>query len=440
MKVIVWGLDYIGTTIAACLADLGHNVIAIDKTPSKIKAINHQKSPIQEPGLGEMVKKAVQSGHLWGRVEGREDVKDADISLICAETPINRKGQPILKYVEGMTAEISQGLQESENYHVIILQSAVLPGIARNILIPLLEKYSHKKVGRDFGVAVNPQFLRETTAIADFFAPPYIIIGEEDSRSGNILERLYRDIPAQIHRTDIETAEALKMSANAFETLKISFANEMGRFCDRLNINGDEVMDLLWQNNQFSAPLQPGFAFGGSSLEKNLRSLISQSEECNVNLPILNAILPSNGEQITSVVEKVRQLRVKKVTVLGLTNKPKMHNLQETPVIPLLKQLWQENIELRVFDPDIHLNKLIGNNRDYITRNFPQLGTVYARSLDEAIFESELVIIVQNRPIFHATAKALPNAVKIIDLTHQNNLQSQQKIQHFHDPYSTDAA
>jgi GDP-mannose 6-dehydrogenase len=440
MKVIVWGLDYIGTTVAAGLADMGHHVIAIDKTPPKIKALNHQKSPIKEPGLDKMVKKTVQGGHLWGRVEGKDDVKDADISLICAETPIDRHGQPILKYVEGMAAEIARGLRESESYHVIVLQSAVLPGITHNTLIPLLEKYSHKKNGRDFGVAVNPQFLRETTAIADFFAPPYIIIGEADRRSGNILERLYRNIPAKIYRTDIETAEALKMSANAFETLKIGFANEIGRLCDRFNINANEMMNLLSENHQLSTPLQPSFAFGGSHQGKNLRSLISQSEQLKLNLPLLNSILPSNQAQITDTVNKVRQLGVKKVTVLGLTHQPRMQDLQETPIIPLLQQLWQENLELRVFDPDIRLNTLIGNNRDYITRNFPQLGKIYARSLDEAIFASELIIIIQNRPIFQATIKSLPNTVKILDLTHQEPLKMQPNVHQFHDPHSTDVA
>lgn len=440
MKAIVWGLDYIGTTVAAGLAELGHDVIAIDKTPPKIKAINNYKSPIKEPGLDKMVKKTVQDGFLWGRVEGKDDVKDADISLICAEIPINRKGRPLLKYVEGMAAEISRGLRESEKYHVVVLQSAVLPGITRNTLIPLLEKYSQKKVGRDFGVAVNPLFLRETMAIADFFNPPYIIIGEEDRRSGNILERLYRDIPAKIYRTDIETAETLKMSANAFETLKISFTNEIGRFCDRLNINANNVMDLLWENSQLSVPLPPGFAFGGSCQGKNLRSLISQTEEFNLNLPIINSILPSNQEQIDCIVANVRQLGVKKVTVLGLTKQPKMQDLQETPVIPLLKQLCQENLELRVFDPDVRFNILTSNNREYITRNLPQFGKIYARSLDDAVVGSELVIVIQNRPIFQATIKALPNTVQVLDLSDRDSSKTQQKVHQLHDTQTTDVA
>ncbi|MEM9542022.1 MAG: nucleotide sugar dehydrogenase [Cyanobacteria bacterium P01_E01_bin.42] len=440
MKVMVWGLDYIGTTVAAGLAELGHGVIAIDKTPPKIKAINHHRSPVKEPGLDEMVKKTVQSGFLWGRVEGKDDVKDAEISLICAETPINGKGQPLLKYVEGMAAEISRGLRESENYHVVVLQSAVLPGITRNTLIPLLEKYSQKKVGRDFGVAVNPLFLRETKAIADFFNPPYIIIGEEDRRSGNILERLYRDIPAQIYRTDIETAETLKMSANAFETLKMSFVNEIGRLCDRSNIDANCVMDLLWKNSQLSTPVQPGFAFGGSYQGKNLRSLVSQTEASSLKLPIINSILSSNREQIDYIVAKVRKLGVTKITVLGLTNQPKMQDLQETPVIPLLQQLVQENLDLRVFDPDIRLNTLSGNNRDYIARTLPQLGKIYARSLDDAIFESELVIVIQNRPIFQATIQALPNTVKILDLSDRDSSKTQSKVHQLHDTHSTDVA
>ena len=439
MKVIVWGLDYIGTTVAACLAELGHNVIAIDKIPPKVKAINRQKSPIKEAGLDEIVGKAVQSGRLWARVEGKDDVKDADISLLCAEIPLNAKGQPNLKYLEGMAAEIARGLRESENYHVVALQSAVLPGIARNTLIPLLEKYSHKKVGRDFGVAVNPLFLQETTAIADFLHPPYLIIGAGEPRSGNILEGLYGDIPAQIYRTDLETAEAFKMSANAFSTLKIAFANEIERLCDRLNIDGRQIMALL-EDCQFSAPLQASFAFGGSYQSKNLRSLVCQSEELGVNLPILNSILPSNQEQIIAIAEKVRCLGVKKVTILGLTPKPNMQDLQETPVIPLLQQLWQENLELRVFDPDIRLNTLVGNNRDYITRTFPQLGRIYARSLEEALFASELVIVIQNRPIFQATIKALSNKVKVLDLTEGESQSDRAKIHPFRDPKSTDVA
>jgi len=276
MRIIVWGLGYVGTVSAACLAQLGHEVIGVEPNLTKVEALNAGHSAIKEPSLDHLVSQMVGLGRLRATQDGVSLLPWADMSLICVGTPAAADGSPVLHYVCNVAMDIGRGLRETTNYHVVVLRSTVFPGTMRKVLGPLVEEHSGRQAGRDFGLVAHPEFMRETNAISDFYAPPYTIIGELDTRSGAQLELLYRDIQAPIYRVSLEKAECLKLANHALHAHKIGLANEIGRLCDRLAIDSHALMQLVCADTKLnisSAYLKPGFAFGGSCLPKDLRSL-----------------------------------------------------------------------------------------------------------------------------------------------------------------------
>lgn len=419
MKIIVWGLGYVGTVVAACFAKLGHDVVGVDKVPAKVEALNQGKSPIKEPGLTELIKEAVDAGRLRAVSEGIKEVANADVSLICVGTPSAPDGSTGLQYIKGVAAEIGDGLRHTNRYHVVVLRSTVFPGTTGRVLLPLLEQHSQKICGQDFGLVMNPEFLRESTAIADFYDPPYTVIGEFDQKSGDVIKQLYQGITGDFYRVSIETAELLKQTNNAFHALKIGFANEIGRLCDRLDLDSHELMQMVCADTKLNiAPtyLRPGFAFGGSCLPKDLRSITFHAQQLGVGLPILESVLPSNEEQIAAARLKIHQFNVKQVTILGLTFKANTDDLRESPVLTLIDRLWRDGLNIRVYDPDVQLEKLIGGNREYLERQLPQINQICCRSLEEALKGTQAVVLTQKRPEFAEAVLQLPENIAIIDL------------------------
>jgi GDP-mannose 6-dehydrogenase len=419
MKIVVWGLGYVGTVVAACFAKLGHDVVGVDKVPAKVEALNQGKSPIKEPGLTALIKEAVEAGRLRAVSEGVNEIADADVSLICVGTPSAPDGSTGLQYIKGVATEIGDGLRHTNRYHVVVLRSTVFPGTTERLLLPLLEQHSQKTCGRDFGLVMNPEFLRESTAIADFYDPPYTVIGEFDQQSGDLIEQLYAGITGDFYRVSIKTAELLKQTNNAFHALKIGFANEIGRLCDRLDLDSHELMGMVCADTKLNiAPtyLRPGFAFGGSCLPKDLRSITFHAQQLGVNLPILESVLPSNEEQIAAARVKIHELNLKQVTILGLSFKANTDDLRESPVLTLINQLWRDGLNIRVYDPDVQLDKLIGGNREYLERQLPQIHQINCRNLEEALTDSQAVILTQKRPEFSEAVLHLPEKIAIIDL------------------------
>ncbi|MGK7917712.1 MAG: UDP-glucose/GDP-mannose dehydrogenase family protein [Prochloraceae cyanobacterium] len=419
MKVIVWGLGYVGTVVCACLTQLGHEVIGVDKVTAKVNALNQGKSPIKEPGLESLIQEAVKLGRLRAVSDGASEIPEANISLICVGTPSAADGSTQLNYIKSVAAKIGSGLRHASNYHVVVLRSTVFPGTTRKVLLPLLEQHSQKQCGQDFGLVMNPEFLRETTAISDFYAPPYTVLGEFDRQAGNVVEKLYRGISGELHRVSLETAELLKQTNNAFHALKIGFANEIGRLCAPLEIDSHELMQLVCADTKLNispAYLRPGFAFGGSCLPKDLRSITFHGQRLGVETPILESILPSNLEQIEDARLKIHALNRKCLTILGLSFKPNTDDLRESPVITLINALWRDGFDLRVYDPDVQLEEIMGSNREYIERQLPQIDKICCRSLDEALTSSQAVILTQNRLEFAEAVEDLPPHVAVIDL------------------------
>jgi GDP-mannose 6-dehydrogenase len=419
MRIIVWGLGYVGTVSAACLAQLGHEVIGVEPNLTKVEALNTGHSAIKEPELDNLVSQMVGMGRLRAVQDGVSLIPWAELSLICVGTPAAADGSPVLDYVCNVAMDIGRGLRATTDYHVVVLRSTVFPGTARNVLGQLLEEHSGRQAGPDFGLVTNPEFMRETNAISDFYAPPYTVIGELDTRSGDQVEALYRDIKAPMYRGSLEKAEFLKLANNAFHALKIGFANEIGRLCDRLGVDSHALMRLVCADTKLnisSAYLKPGFAFGGSCLPKDLRSLTFHARRLGVELPILEAVLPSNRLQTEAARLKVHELGARRVAVLGLSFKPSTDDLRESPIIGLIRDLWQDGVDVLVHDPDVQPDTMLGSNREYLERQLPQIHQILCPHIAEALHECHVVVVSQKRPEFTAALRALNGHATVLDL------------------------
>ena len=306
MKLSVFGLGYVGCVSAACFADAGNEVIGVDVNPTKVEIINSGKSPIIEDGINELIAKVVKSGRLSATIDSERAVMDSDLSLVCVGTPSNQNGSLHLRHVEQVCREIGSVLKRKEKRHIVVVRSTMLPGTIENTVVPALEETSGKKAVKDFGICINPEFLREGSSLKDFHAPPFTLIGADDEETTAAVSSLYVNINAPVFVTSLKTAEMVKYVCNCFHALKVSFANEIGNICKALQIDSHEVMDVFCQDTKLNLSpyyLKPGFAFGGSCLPKDLRAINYKAKELDVEVPVLSAILPSNRLQIERAVE-----------------------------------------------------------------------------------------------------------------------------------------
>lgn len=419
MKISVFGLGYVGCVSAACLAHDGHQVVGVDVNSQKVETVGAGRSPIVEPGLDELVAEGVRSGRLVTTTSAREAVAASDVSLICVGTPSNGNGSLSLKYVENVCREIGDALRDKRGYHVVVMRSTVLPGTCRERLIPLIEEYSGRDAGDGFGVAMNPEFLREGSAINDYFHPSQIVIGALDERSGDITEALYDGIDAQRVRTTIETAETVKYASNAFHATKVAFANEIGRVCKAHGVDGYEVMNILCMDRRLNispAYLKPGFAFGGSCLPKDLRALLYRAKEHDIDLPLLRGALQSNQAQIQRGIEMVERTGRKRVGVVGLTFKAGTDDVRESPVVPLVETLTGRGYQVRVYDDIVDLTCLVGANRSYLEQELPHIASMLRSSLEEMMEEVDVVVVANNGPAAKRTPALLRDDQILIDL------------------------
>lgn len=395
MKILVWGLGYVGTVVSACFAAMGHEVIGVETNPEKVAVFNSGRSPIKEPDLDELIQQGIDLGRLHAVTSGKAYVAWADVSMICVGTPSAPDGSPVLDYIESVAKDLGEGLRTSDRYHTVVLRSTVFPHVTRTQLLPWLEKHSQKTCGQAFGLAINPEFLRETTAIKDFYAPPYTVIGELDERSGQTVADLYDSVEAPIYRIGIEEAELIKVVNNCFHALKIGFANEIGRLCGPLSLDANVVMNVVCADTKLNispAYLRPGFAFGGSCLPKDLRSLTFNARRLGRTLPILEAVLPSNELQVEAARLKIHEYNPRKVAILGLSFKTGTDDLRESPVISLISQLWEDGVELTVYDPDLQLDRMVGANRAYLERQLPQIHQIFKSDLHEALQGAQVAV------------------------------------------------
>ena len=419
MKIGVLGLGYVGTVSAACLAHEGHEVVGVDPESRKVDLVNAGKATIIEQDVGQMIARAVAAGRLSATTDVSTAVLQTDLSLVCVGTPSRRNGDIDLTYVRRVCEQIGTALRDHDGAPVVVIRSTMLPGTMREVVIPTLERCSGRRAAAEFGVCINPEFLREGTAVHDYYHPPKTIIGELDRGSGDLVARLYAGKPAPLVRTDIETAEMVKYADNAWHALKVGFANEIGNICKGLQADSHRVMEIFCQDAKLNLSpyyLKPGFAFGGSCLPKDLRALLYRAKTLDVSLPILEAILPSNERQIERAVQAVIASGNRQVGVLGLSFKAGTDDLRESPQVELTERLIGKGYDLRIYDGNVSLARIHGANRDYILTRIPHISRLMVPSI-EAVLEHAGTIVVGNAAAeFRDVPKRVNEAQVIIDL------------------------
>jgi len=418
MKLSVWGLGYVGTVSAGCLAQEGHEVIGVDSEPAKVDLINAGKPPIIEKDIGQIIERQVAAGRLSATTEASVAVRQTDLFLICVGTPSRSNGDIELKYVRRVCEEIGTALRDHQGAPVVVIRSTMLPGTMREVVIPTLETFSGRRAGAEFGVCINPEFLREGTAVHDFFNPPKTVIGEFNRASGDLLANLYARIAAPLIRADIETAEMVKYADNAWHALKVGFANEIGNLCKGVGVDSHRVMDIFCQDTKLNLSpyyLKPGFAFGGSCLPKDLRALLYKAKTLDLSLPILAAILPSNELQVERAMRTVIEKGSKKVGILGFSFKAGTDDLRESPVVELTERLIGKGYDLRVYDANVRLAAIHGANRDYILNHIPHISRLMTQSIDEVLDHADTIVIGNAAPEFRDVPKRLNDGQTVID-------------------------
>jgi GDP-mannose 6-dehydrogenase len=400
------------------LAQEGHEVIGVDSEPKKVDLINAGKPPIIEKDIGQIIERQVAAGRLSATTDAAVAVRQTDLYLICVGTPSRSNGDIELNYVRRVCEQIGTALRDQQGAPVVVIRSTMLPGTMRNVVIPTLEACSGRRAGAEFGVCINPEFLREGTAVHDFFNPPKTVIGEFNRASGDLLANLYARIAAPLVRTDIETAEMVKYADNAWHALKVGFANEIGNLCKGLEVDSHRVMDIFCQDTKLNLSpyyLKPGFAFGGSCLPKDLRALLYKAKTLDLSLPILASILPSNEQQIERGVRAVIEKGSKKVGVLGFSFKAGTDDLRESPVVELTERLIGKGYDLRVYDANVRLASIHGANRDYILNHIPHISRLMTRSIDEVLDHADTIVIGNAAPEFRDVPKRLNGGQTVID-------------------------
>jgi GDP-mannose 6-dehydrogenase len=419
MRISIFGLGYVGAVSAGCLAQDGHQVVGVDPNRTKVELVNRGTTPIVEKDIGEMIATAVKQGRLSATTDVAEAVNATDISLVCVGTPSQLNGNLDLSYVRRVCEEIGAAIKAKAEFHVVVIRSTMLPGSMRDVVMPTLEAASGKRIGVDFGVCNNPEFLREGTAVYDYYHPPKTVIGESDSRAGDLLLQLYANMKAPLIRTSIETAEMVKYTDNVWHALKVGFANEIGNLCKAVGIDSHEVMEIFCQDTKLNLSpyyLKPGFAFGGSCLPKDVRALTYKGKSLDVPLPILNAILPSNDLQVQRAVDMVMAQGKRRVGVLGFSFKAGTDDLRESPMVEVIERLLGKGYDLRIYDRNVSIAALTGANRDYILNHIPHISRIMVDSMAAVTDFAEVLVIGNGAAEFRDVLGSLREGQAVIDL------------------------
>jgi GDP-mannose 6-dehydrogenase len=419
MKISIMGLGYVGAVSAGCLAADGHTVIGVDPNQTKVDLINRGVTPIVEADIGEIIAEHVAKGTLRATTDMREAVLGSEISLVCVGTPSQLNGSLDLRYVRKVCEEIGAALKEKSEFHVVVARSTMLPGTMRDVVIPTLEQSSGMVAGKDFGVCNNPEFLREGSAVWDYRNPPKTVIGETDERSGDILASLYHGLDAPLVRTAVETAEMVKYVDNVWHALKVVFANEIGNICKPLAIDSHKVMEIFCKDTKLNLSacyLKPGFAFGGSCLPKDVRALTYKGRSLDLDLPLLNSILPSNERQIERGFELIAEKGKRKIGVLGFSFKAGTDDLRESPVVEVIERLLGKGFDLKLYDKNVNLAALTGANRDYILNRIPHISRLMVGNIETVLEHADVLVIGNGAMEFKDIFDCLKPGQQVVDL------------------------
>jgi len=419
-SISVFGLGYVGCVTAACLADAGFQVLGVDLNPEKVGIINDGKSPIVEPGLERLISRLVTEGSLRATSSCLEAVRASEMAFICVGTPGDKNGQLQLEALERVCREIGQALKGKKKPFTVVVRSTVLPGTAEQTVLPALLEGAGEASRKWLHVASNPEFMREGTALEDFSHPPFTLVGCDDEEAAELLRSVYADVDAPFIQTQLRTAETVKYVSNAYHALKICFANEIGDTCAALDVDAQEVMRIFCLDDKLNiskAYLRPGFAFGGSCLPKDIKALLYAARHANVDVPLLDAILPSNQAQIAHAIDEVLAAGKRRIGIFGLAFKPDTDDLRESPMVALVEALIGKGCDVRIYDRNVSIARLVGANRQYIVEEIPHISTLMCEELSDLTSHAEVLVIGSADPeASHVLQSASPDQV-IVDLT-----------------------
>ena len=396
MRLSVFGLGYVGCVSAACFAHDGHEVVGVDVNPEKVSMVNAGRTPVLEERVDELIEDTVASGALRVTTDAAEAVAATEVALVCVGTPSGAHGRLSTEALERASAEIGEALRGQDGRFTVVFRSTMLPGTCEDLLQPALERASGRKVGPELGVAVNPEFLREGTGVADFYAPPKIVVGTADEQSGRDVLALYDGFDCPTFSVPIRVAELAKYVDNAFHGLKVGFANEIGALAKEIGVDSHRVMEIFRADTKLNispAYLSPGFSFGGSCLPKDLRALAGHARALGLSLPILEHVLPSNEEHMRRALELVVESGRRKVCLFGLAFKQGTDDLRESPLVELAERLLGKGYELKIFDPHVLLSRLTGANRTFIETHLPHIADLLVPTPEEALLDAEVCVV-----------------------------------------------
>jgi GDP-mannose 6-dehydrogenase len=423
-RVGVYGLGYVGCVSAVCLASRGCRVVGVDVNRDKVESLRHGRSPVVEEKIGDLTTQVVAANMLTVTTDARAAVLSTDISLICVGTPSTPGGGLSTKFLEQVSSDIGAALADTDGWHVVVYRSTMLPGTCENILIPRLEQASGKRAGVDFGVCLNPEFLREGTSVRDFLDPPKTVVGATDRRSSDVVMGLYEGLAGPRFRVPIKVAEMTKYVDNSFHALKVCFANEIGAICSSLTLDSHAVMDIFLADTKLNispAYLRPGFAFGGSCLPKDVRALTHTARRSDVDVPLLANLLNSNENHLRRAVDLVLADGRRKVGIFGLSFKPATDDLRESPMVELAERLIGKGFDVKIHDANVTLSRLIGANRAYIAERLPHIGDLLSDDAGAVLEHGEVLIVGSRAPeVIEAIARAASDRL-IIDLVRLPN-------------------
>jgi len=424
MKISIFGLGYVGTVCAACLAERGHEVIGCDVSEAKVDLINAGQSPIIEKDIGELVAAKVASGSLRATVSTEEAIMNSDLSLLCVGTPSRANGSLDLSAVEAVARQIGAVLASKDSYHSVVIRSTVLPGTLADIAVPALEQASGKKLGVAFGVASNPEFMREGSAVADFNNPAKTVIGTDDDVTRARLLELYAGLPGQTILTEPRLAELVKYTDNTWHALKVAFGNEIGNVCKAAGVDSHELMKVFFADTKLNisdAYLLPGFAFGGSCLPKDVRAINAYAVQHDVEAPLLRSLMPSNRQQIERALQWVLGYGKRNVGFLGFSFKAGTDDLRESPYLELIERLLGKGCDIRIFDQNVSLARLVGANKVYLMNAIPHVTQLMVPSVDDVVKHADVLVATSRSPEYEAVVEKMRPGQVLLDMARLPN-------------------
>ena len=427
-NISIFGLGYVGCVSLGCLAKNGHNVVGVDVVQHKVDLINNGKPTIIEKDIDTIIAEAQKNGRIRATTDNIEAVKDTEVSIICVGTPSTGNGHLNLEYIYNTARGIGEALKEKDSFHVIAIRSTVLLGTNKKVG-EIIAETSGKERNEDFAVVSNPEFLREGSAVKDYYNPPVTVLGSENERALDIMSEIYSEINAPIERTDVKEAEIIKYVNNSFHALKITFANEVGNICKKLGIDSHKVMDLFCKDTHLNISpyyFKPGFAYGGSCLPKDLKALNTIAHDAYLNSPVLESIERSNQNQKRTAFELITSKGKRKIGILGLSFKKGTDDLRYSPIVEVTESLLGKGYEICIFDEKVNLSNITGTNKHYIDTRIPHLSRLLKNDLEEVVKSSELLVISQNDERFRDLIDRYPDKifvdlVRVVDENRNHN-------------------